>query len=239
MKKLVLLLMPFFLIAVTRNLTPVLADTNRSPGRSLKVEIISPREGEVVRGKITIEARVSDPLKVDHLDFYIQEPGAKDRYGWKDYSSPYFWGGEARMLDTTLFDDGPASASVGCYPRDSRLSVKTDRVHFTIDNGKPKTKILAPKDRAIVAGGIVIEVDAEDFKGLEKSPGISAVYIYVDGNLLRALTKRPFRARLNTWLFAPGLHSVRAVAKDSEGMTSADMVMITVNPATSAVEAVR
>jgi hypothetical protein len=85
----------------------------------------------------------------------------------------------------------------------------------------------------------IIEVDAEDFKGLEKSPGISAVYIYVDGNLLRALTKRPFRARLNTWLFAPGLHSVRAVAKDSEGMTSADMVMITVNPATSAVEAVR
>jgi len=239
MKKLVLLSVIVLSIAAAQHLTPVLADTKRSPGKSPTAEIISPREGEVVRGKITIEARVSDPLKVDHLDFYFQEPGAKDRYGWKDYSSPYFWGGEPRMLDTTLFDDGPASATVGCYPRDSRLSMKTDRVHFTIDNGKPKARILSPKDQESVTGDVSIEVDAEDPKGIERRPGIAAVYIYVDGSLLRKLTEKPFRATMNTWLLAPGLHSIRAVAEDSEGMTSADMVMITVNPATSAVEAVR
>ena len=123
MKKLVLLSVIVLSIASPHDLNPVLADTKRSPGKSPTAEIISPRKGEIVRGKITIQARVGDPSKVDHLDFYFQEPGAKDRYGWKDYSSPYFWGGDAQMLDTTLFDDGAASAVVCCYPRDSRLSM--------------------------------------------------------------------------------------------------------------------
>jgi len=239
MKKLILLSVIVLSIASAHDFTPVLADTKRSPGRSPTAEIISPRKGEIVRGKITIQARVGDPSKVDHLDFYFQEPGAEDRYGWKDYSSPYFWGGDAQMLDTTLFDDGPASAVVGCYPRDSRLSMKTDRVHFTIDNGKPKARILSPRGQASVAGDVSIEVDAEDPKGVEKRPGIAAVYIYVDGSLLRKLSEKPFRAKMDTCLLAPGLHSVRAVAEDSEGMTSANMVMITVNPAASALEAVR
>lgn len=239
MKKLVLLSVIVLSIATAQDLTPVVADTKRSPGKSPTVEIISPREGEIVRGKITIQAQVGDPSKVDHLDFYFQEPGAKDRYGWKDFSSPYFWGGDAQMLDTKLFDDGPASAVVSCYPRDSRLGMKTDRVHFTIDNGKPNARILSPEDQASVAGTVSIEVDAEDPRGVEKRPGIAAVYIYVDGSLLRKLTEKPFRATMNTWLLAPGLHSVRAVAEDSEEMTSASVVMITVNSAASVLEAVR
>ena len=233
MKKLALLLILVLSTVLTQYLCPVLADTKRSAGKSPTVKIISPREGEVVRGKITIQAKVSDPSNVHHLDFYIQEPGAKDRYGWQDYSAPYFWGGDKQMLDTTLFADGPASAAVGCYPKDSRLPMSQDRVHFSIDNGKPKVRILSPKNEANIGADVLIRVDASDPKGIKKKAGIYDVYIYLDGSLWRKLSKRPFQAKLKTYLLSASLHSIRAVVEDSEGLTSTDVVMIKLSSAST------
>lgn len=209
-------------------LGPVSSETERSPGKPLKVEIVSPRNGQTVQGKISIQANVNYPEEVNFLDFYIQEPGAKDRYSWKSYSPPYFWGGDGQKLDTTLFDDGQASVVAFCNPKDRRSPLTESRVRFTIDNGKPKVKILSPKDSAAVSGNIQIQVEANDPKGIQKEAGIVAVYIYVDGSPLQKLTKTPYQAVLSICLLAPGLHSIRAVAEDTEGLISADNVMITV-----------
>ncbi len=168
------------------------------------------------------------PEQVNFLDFYIQEPGAKDRYGWKSYSTPYFWGGDGQKLDTTLFADGPASVVAFCHSKDNRLPVIQSRVRFTIDNGKPKVKILSPKDSSAVGGNVPIQVEAGDPKGLGKEPGIVAVYVYVDGSLLQKLMKTPYQILLSTCLLAPGLHSIRVVAEDTESLTSADTVMVIV-----------
>jgi hypothetical protein len=211
-------------------LAPVLPAMEKTPGDPLKVQIISPLDGQIVRGKISIQAQVNHPGQANFIDFYIQEPGAKDRYGWKAYSPPYFWGGDGQKLDTTLFADGPASAVAVCHPKDSRLPVTKSRVHFVIDNGKPKVKILSPKDSAAVSGNVPIRVDASDPKGVGKEPGIVAVYIYMDGSLSQKLIKTPYRAFLSTCLLAPGLHSIRVVAEDTEGLTTADTVLVSVNP---------
>lgn len=210
-------------------LAPVLAEMEKTPANPLKVEIISPRDGQIVRGRISVQAQVNHPEQVNFIDFYIQEPGAKDRYGWKAYSPPYFWGGNGRKLDTALFADGPASVAAFCHPKDSRLPVTKSRVHFLIDNGKPKVKILSPKDSATFSGNVPVRVEASDPKGVDKEPGIAAVYIYMDGSLSQKLMKAPYRVLLNTCLLRQGLHSIRVVAEDTEGLTAAETVLVSVN----------
>jgi hypothetical protein len=211
-------------------LTPVLPGMGKTPGNPLKMEIVSPRDGQVVRGKISVQAHVNHPEQVNFIDFYIQEPGAKDRYGWKSYSPPYLWGGDGQKPDTTLFADGPASVVAFCHPKDSRLPVTQSRVHFLIENGKPKVKIFSPKDSSAVSGNVPIHVEASDPKGIQKEAGIVAVYVYADGSLLQKLMQTPYQILLSTCLLAPGLHSIRAVAEDTDGLTTADTVLVSVNP---------
>jgi hypothetical protein len=215
-------------------LSPILANEKENIAKSMKVEIVSLQEGEVVSGKITIQARVNHPEKVSYIEFYVQEPGARDRYSWIAYSPPYFWGGDGEKLDTTLFNDGPASAVAFCFPKDTRLPMEQHRVHFIIDNGKPKVKIISPKDNATVSGNVTIRVDADDPKGIKKDAGIIAVYIYVDGSLFQKLMKTPYQTELSICLLAPGLHSIRAVVEDTDSLTSADSIMLNVERGGSA-----
>jgi hypothetical protein len=224
----------FAFLALYLCLSPISADERKNSVKPLKVEIVSLREGEVVSGKISIQANVNRPEEVKFLDFYFQEPGARDRYGWKSYSPPYMWGGDGQKLDTTLFGDGPASVVAFCTIKGRPSPVTQSRVHFIIDNGKPKVKILSPKDNANINGNVTIQVEANDPKGIHKEAGIVAIYVYVDGGLFQKLTKTPYEPTLSTCLLAPGLHSIRAVAEDSEGLTSADNVMINVAPEASA-----
>jgi hypothetical protein len=44
----------------------------------------------------------------------------------------------------------------------------------------------------------------------------------------------PYQTVLSICLLAPGLHSIRAVAEDTEGLINADNVMINVAPEASA-----
>ena len=235
MKALVLVILFMIHIFLYSCSTTVSEGSEPNIGKSLKVEIISPREGGRVQGKITIQANVDRPEEVNFLDFYIQEPGVKDRYGWIEYSPPYFWGGGKQRLDTTLFEDGQASAVVFCHPRDRHLPITQHRVHFIIDNGKPRIKILSPKDDTIISGNTIIRVEANDLKGMHREPAIVAVYIYMDGSLLQVLKKAPFQTMLNTCLLSPGLHSIQAVAEDSEGLTSRDSIVVAVDLKGSAI----
>ena len=200
---------------------------------SLEVQIVSLRDGEKVHGRISIEAVVNEPEQIEFVDFYIQEPGAKDRYGWQDYVVPYFWGGDVLMFDTTIFDDGPASVVAFARPRDENMPLLGDRVYFIIDNGKPKVKILLPEYRVDITEDTFIQVNAVDQKGLKMPAGISSVSIYLDGSLICKLTKEPFQVLLETCLLSPGLHSIRAVAEDLEGMNGVDSIMVKVGHETS------
>ena len=208
-----------------------------SSNGSIDVEIVSPRKGEQMHGKITIAAKVKPPGTVKFIDFYIQEPGAKDRYGWKSYRQPYFWGGGEKMLDTSLFKDGLASVVAFPWPRDKSWHDDKNRVFFTIDNGKPEIKIIKPKadEEITVMGDILIDVHASDAKGLIKPAGIRAVYIYADGKLMEKLIESPYQLRLNSRLLAPGRHSIQAVAEDSEGLTSTQKLIFTVKPEASCI----
>jgi len=233
MKALTLTILLAF-IALYLCLSPISADERKNSVKPLKVEVVSLREGEVVSGKITIQALVNHPEKVSYVEFYFQEPGAKDRYSWIAHSPPYFWGGEGQKLDTILFNDGPASAVAFCFPKDGRLPIEQSRIHLIIENGKPKVKILSPSDNASVSGNVSIHLDAKDPKGIKKDAGIVAVYIYVDGGLIQRLTKTPFVVTLSTCLLAPGLHSIRVVAEDTEGLISADSIVVNVERGGSA-----
>lgn len=203
-----------------------MAEMKTKPAQPVEVKIISPKNGEKVRGQITIEAVVNNPTSVHHLDFYFREPGAKDRYSWKDYAPRYFWGGDGQTVDTTLFADGPASVVAFCHVNGIKKPVSEHRVHFIIDNGKPIVRIVEPKNEGEVLGETVVRVSARDPKGIRRKEGLTAVYVYLDGTKVAKLTKEPFEVPLNTCLMAPGRHSIQAVAEDSERLTSAHTVML-------------
>lgn len=192
----------------------------------LQVSIISVEEGERVHGKISFHARVNRPEDVDYVEFYIQEPGAEDRYSWKDYAVPYYWGGDGYMLDTAVFDDGPASVVAFCYPKDKSRPMVQHRVRFVIENGKPAVMISEPDNNAVVSGIVPVRVEAKDLIGREERAGISHVIIEVDGSPKLKLTRPPFKTDLNTCMMRPGLHSIRAVAEDYEGFISSKLITI-------------
>ena len=94
MKKFTLILFFSFSFLLPASLSGSSAEKEMIIAKDLTVQIISPKEGEKVHGNITIEARVNHPESVEYCEFYVQEPGAQDRYSWKDYTEPYFWGGD-------------------------------------------------------------------------------------------------------------------------------------------------
>jgi len=191
------------------------------------IEFLSPREGQTVSGDISIEARVANASAVDFVDFYIQEPGAKDRYSWKEYGAPpYVWGGKGQKLDTRLFTDGAASVVLFCYTGGQKPAAEK-RVNFTIDNGKPKVKIVTPSSGALLDPHTVVEVEARDPKGVHAAAGIVAVSLYVDGSLVKRLASPPYRYNLDGCLMAPGLHSMSVLAEDTEGLTELDRIVVT------------
>jgi hypothetical protein len=228
MIKFISILLFIFTYIFVLNYPAIAAEIKTNIAEPLKVEIVSPKEGEKVHGNITIEARVNHPEAVEYCEFYIQEPGAKDRYSWKDYLPPYFWGGDGQTLDTTMFDDGPASAVAFCFPTDKQSAMFEKRAHFLMDNGKPKVKIISPKDGSIIDRNIMITVDANDTKGIVKNGGIVAVAFYLDGDIMQRLTKQPFQIELSTCHLRPGLHSIRLVAEDTEGLISSENLVINV-----------
>jgi hypothetical protein len=179
-----------------------------------------------VRGEIAVAATVTPESIVKFVDFYIQEPGAKDRYSWKEYGpQPYVWGGKGQKLDTRLFADGPASVVLFCYTG-GRTPALEKRVSFVIDNGRPVVKILTPSDGALVGEHVAVELEATDPKGINADAGIVAVSLYVDGSFMQKLTSAPYRFHLEGCLLSPGLHSIRAVAEDTEGLVGADRIMM-------------
>ena len=194
----------------------------------LKVVIVSLEQGQRVHGKIQIEAQVNRPEELKAVEFYFREPGAEDRYSWFDYLPPYFWGGDDQVIDTALFDDGPASAVAFGIPDDQGTPVIEHRVQLVIDNGKPKVRIVSPKDGASFSGRISVSMEADDPKGLQEAASINSVSLYLDGGLVEELKGPVFKTELDTCLLMPGLHSLRAVAEDSEGLTGFHRIYVTV-----------
>lgn len=190
------------------------------------IEFISPGEGETVRGEITVAATVTPESVVEVVDFYIQEPGGKDRYSWKEYGpSPYVWGGKGQKLDTRLFPDGPASAVLFCYTG-GRKPAAEKRVHFIIDNGRPKVRIISPADLSTVDETFSVRVDVSDLREKRGTGNIAAVSVSVDGAMVKRITEPPFEAKVDACLISPGLHSIRVVAEDGDGLTGSDGVMV-------------
>ena len=192
------------------------------------IEITAPAEGEVVQGKISIQATVRSPVKRGAVDFYFQEHGAKDRYGWVDFEPPFGWGGDTRRLDTTMFADGPSSVVAYYINERTGNLIAESRVSFVIDNGKPQLIVIAPKHDQTVEDSIQISVEAKDRKGISGTAGIEEVLVYLDGGPKAVLEREPYRVAIETCLLTPGQHSIRVIARDSDSLIAAETIMFKV-----------
>jgi hypothetical protein len=193
------------------------------------IYIASPQEGAVVSGRIKIEARVSDSQELGAVRFYIQEPGAKDRYEWYEFSPPYVWGGDGYLLDTAWFEDGNASVVAEYCKKGGKKAIASQRVTFRIENGKPTVDIISPRDNASVEGMAKIEVKAGDSGRVKNKSGIREVAFYIDGGSQARIKASPYEYLWDTRLLDSGAHSIRIVATDAEGLTSAKTIMVKVD----------
>lgn len=191
-------------------------------------EFISPRNGGSVHGPLVIEARLQNPSVVDHLEFYVQEHGARDRFGWRQYEPPYRWGGKDGSFDTTLLNDGPASAVVFVVMKDKAKGKVERRIMFEIQNGKPFIHIVSPKQEALADNVMTVMVEAHDDVGIYRAPGIASVSILVDGKPIDKLSAPPYQFEIATCLLSQGLHILRTVAVDSDGLSNADELLFLV-----------
>lgn len=189
------------------------------------VEIISPRKAEFVRGGLVFEVRIDNISEIDHLEYYIQEYGARDRYGWKQYEPPYRWGGRNGVLDTTLLKDGPASAVVFVFFKGNMQPKIERRVNFEIRNGKPFIRIALPNHGSTVNDEMNVVVESQDEVGIGSHPGIKSVSIFVDGKLLKIFSKVPYQFNVSTCLLGKGFHNLKVVAIDSENFTNSDELL--------------
>lgn len=220
------LLVPFICFLLGSHNPAFSADKSAITAEPLKVEFVSPKEGEIVQGNITIEAKVNHPEAVEYCELYIQEPGARDRYGWKDYLPPYVWGGDGQTLDTTMFDDGPASAVVFCVSKETKPVKFDSRVHFRIDNGKPHVRILSPMTDDVIKGRAAIKIYVSDSERAGAPSGIASITVYLDGSIIEKMANMLSDTFLDTCLLSSGLHSIGVVAKDAAGLTAIDKVTI-------------
>ncbi len=81
--------------------------------------------------------------------------------------------------------------------------------------------ITAPADSAVVTGIITIAAAASDHKGISK------VEFYIDGTLKAQDTSSPYAYSWNTAQYSAGLHTIKAIAYDTDNQTASDQHTVT------------
>ena len=91
------------------------------------------------------------------------------------------------------------------------------------DETPPTVSIIAPKDGAQVSDSVLIEVEADDDREMDK------VELYVDGELLATLTTSPYQHDWDVTGLIPGNYLMTAVAYDEAGNSAQDSIEVFVS----------
>lgn len=161
------------------------------------LSIASPKDGEPVKGFVTIEVKGSGLKEVTlHKDGSFLE---------RLTSPPYRF-----QWDTRSELEGPHSISARGIGKDGR-EVAPAAVTLHVDNTPPKVRLLKPTLRATVVGKTEMEADASDLIG------VAEVRFLVDGNAVGSAKTAPYRVEWDSNTLSNGVHTVEAVALDRSG----------------------
>jgi len=184
------------------------------------VSITAPSNGATVSGvSVAVTANASDNVGVVGVQFKLNG----NNLGSEDTSAPY-----AITWDTTVVANG--SHTLTAVARDAAGNTATSSsIAVTVDNGgdvtPPTVSLTFPAPGAVISGtSTILTATAND------NVGIAGVQFKIDGgNLSQEDTTFPYAFDFNSTLFADGVHSLTATARDTSGnLTTSTAVSITI-----------
>jgi len=136
---------------------------NESPVITIQI----PKNGEYLRGEVSITGRASDPNGIEKVEI-------STNYGWT-FSTAEGKESWKYYFDSNSVPDGQLRVLIRA--RDLAGSESFSFILYNIDNTKPEIDILLPKDGMVLNNTYRIVGRAKD------NVGIDTVKLYVDGNL--------------------------------------------------------
>jgi hypothetical protein len=179
------------------------------------VSILSPPDGAIVSGTITLKADVTDNVNVRDAALFIE--GTQS--GAAKTAAPWDW-----TIDTTTLANGDRSLEVKASDDSGNSGLKKIlvKVDNNLQDAPPTVAVTSPADGATVSGTVTLKATATDDRGIEY------VEFRVDGAPVRRASSAPYETAFDTSTIADGPHTVEAIAKDFAGQQASAKVQVEV-----------
>ena len=184
------------------------------------IAITSPTGG-TVSGSVSVTLDASDDTAVTHVELFVDgiQVGT-------DTTAPF-------SITWNTADKLNGNAQLVGYAYDAAnnrgisqlISVTVDNL-VVEDTSPPEVFILSPSATNTVSGTVNIDISAQD------NVGIALVKCYVDGVLKGTTTADTLTCSWNTRKATTGLHTLRATAEDTAGLTTSTEVQVDVTSTT-------
>lgn len=162
------------------------------------IELVTPKEGSLVRGTIAAEVASVDASGIAEVEFRLDGSPIG-----LDTTAPF-----RIALDTKAVADG--AKTLLTIARDRAGNVARAAAQVTVDNTPPEVRIVSPTPGSIGSGPVEVMVEARDL-----TSDVARVEVAVNGTLLFTAESPPFRFRLDPE--GPGPFVLVAAATDRAG----------------------
>ena len=178
-----------------------------------QVRIVSPTDGAIVRGLVTVTAEAQDNVGVSKVEFYID--GTKVA---EDTSEPYQYNWDTIGLtnDSTHTIQAKAYDIIG-NPGQSNI------VEVIVVNNIPQITIVSPTNGETLHGTVTILAEVQD------NEGIAQVEFLLNDKLLKGVISSPYEYVWNTSEIIDGTYTLKARATNLSGNQNSETINVIVN----------
>ncbi len=169
--------------------------------------MITPQDGDLVSGQVSIEVEAEDISGVKRVDFYVN--GARKRV---DRTAPYNY-----LWPTASLPSRDYELTARVYDKLS-FWMETETVTVTVDKTAPTVVIEYPTDGQVIEESMYAVVQAADDNGIDR------VVFTLDGEDAAVDVEAPYTLLLDPQALIGGAHTLSAAAYDLAGNSAADSV---------------
>jgi hypothetical protein len=180
----------------------VVKTDNTPPNASL----LSPAQGMVLRGNVTLDATASDANGVTKVEYYSGETRL-DAFPISPQTS------RAATWRTSYKTDGVHTLTARAVDSLGNVGISVP-VQVTIDNTPPSTDFTAPQAYATLRGTVQVSANATD------AVGVAKVEFYAGGTLIGTATTAPYTVSWDSTTGPDGNVSLTTRAYDTAGNVS-------------------
>ncbi len=181
------------------------------PELRMEVEIVSPRNGQILSGNTVVSARVKSTLKTGSCKAVFSGKDAARSFYLTDTDNGGYYSG---TVDTTLMRDGPYDLTITAYASNA-MNASTIAVH--VDN-MPNVDLISPSDQAFIQGSLIIEANITSVHPLK------SVVAYVDSEPHTMLPKTGsnsiYIVTLDSTVLSETQHLIYVTAVNMRGLSN-------------------